>query len=161
MDEIAVIEGAMVAIRRSQRRRTLAGLSGASASGAVFDVLDVAEAAERDGERATVSTVAAALGVDQPRASKLVTAAVEAGLIRREADQADGRRSLLVRTSEGVEASERIHEFRRGVIERAVSSWSGADRADLARLLARFMADFTSVTSEGAPSEGTRRRSGP
>ncbi|MCC5577971.1 winged helix-turn-helix transcriptional regulator [Microtetraspora sp. AC03309] len=158
MDEIAVIEQAMVAIRRSQRRRTLAGMSGATAQGAVFDVLDVVEAAEHAGEPATVSAVAMALGVDQPRASRLVAAAVEAGLIRREADQADGRRALLVRTPGGIEMSDQAHGFRRGMIERAVSGWTGDDRSALAHLLARFMTDFARVTSAGpnrTPDSGT------
>ncbi|MGO4418609.1 MarR family transcriptional regulator, partial [Streptomyces sp. MCAF7] len=74
------IERAMVAIRRSQNRRSLARLAGeggadggdsprgAAAKGAAFDVLDAIEAAEQSGAPATVSGVAAALAVDQPRA---------------------------------------------------------------------------------------------
>ncbi|MFD4429251.1 MarR family transcriptional regulator, partial [Nocardia sp. NPDC058497] len=46
----------------------------------------------REAAEPTVSTVAAALAVDQPRASKLVAAAVTAGYLRRVADQSDGRR---------------------------------------------------------------------
>jgi hypothetical protein len=54
-------------------------------------VLDVVEAAERAGAVASVSSVAEGLHVDQPRASMLVALAVEVGLLRSEADQADGR----------------------------------------------------------------------
>src|SRR6266516_281332 len=103
--DIETIEQSMIALRRSQRRRTLARLSGALPNAAV-EVIDVIEAAELAGEPATVSAVADALNIDQPRASKLVAAAVEAGLVERRADQADGRRSLLARTPAGMAVTE-------------------------------------------------------
>lgn len=148
---VEAVERAMVALRRSQSRRSLARLheqqhptragSAGAADGdsAAVDVLDVIEAAERTGDRASVSSVAAALGVDQPRASKLVAAAVAAGLVRREADQGDGRRALLVATDAGRAVSERVHAFRRAVFATAMSDWSDGDRAAFARLLTRFV----------------------
>ena len=145
MDDIEMIEQSMIALRRSQRRRTLARLSGALPDSAV-EVIDVIEAAELAGKPATVSTVADALNIDQPRASKLVAAAVEAGLAERRADQADGRRSFLARTPAGVEVTEQVHGFRRRLISSALSSWDESDIADLARSLDRFITDFASVT---------------
>jgi DNA-binding MarR family transcriptional regulator len=145
MGDIETIERSMIALRRSQRRRTLARLSGALPDAAV-EVTDVIEAAELAGEPATVSTVADALNIDQPRASKLVAAAVEAGLVERRADQADGRRSLLARTPAGVGVTEQVHGFRRRLISSALSSWDESDIADFARLLDRFITDFASVT---------------
>jgi hypothetical protein len=72
------VERAMVALRRSQSRRTLARLAarrhGSQADGpaaAAYDVLDVIEAGEEAGRAATVTSVAAVLNIDQPRASKL------------------------------------------------------------------------------------------
>src|SRR5436190_13133495 len=139
-DPLESVERAMVAIRRSQTRRSLARLAGAQdGPGSAFDVLDVVEAAEQAGAPIGVSGVAAALAIDQPRASRLVAAAVAAGLLRREADQADGRRGLVVRTSAGREASEEVHRFRRSVFAAAMAGWSDADRADFARLLIRFV----------------------
>ncbi|WP_431773533.1 MarR family winged helix-turn-helix transcriptional regulator [Streptomyces cucumeris] len=141
------VERAMVAIRRSQSRRSLARLadqrspdSGADrAGGAAFDVLDAIEAAEQSGTPATVSGIAAALAVDQPRASKLVAGAVAAGLVRREADQADGRRALLVRTEAGRALTEEVRRFRRSVFAEAMEEWPEADQAAFARLLTRFV----------------------
>jgi DNA-binding MarR family transcriptional regulator len=141
---------AMVAIRRSQSRRALARLATSrhgdwqgstddSASRASADVLDTIEEAEDAGRPATVTSVAAALGIDQPRASKLVAAAVSDGLVRREADQADGRRSLLVRTPAGQRLSAQIHAFRQQVFGDAMAEWSAADRAEFATLLSRFV----------------------
>ena len=141
---MAAVERAMVAIRRSQTRRTLARLAGASGT-AGAEVLDVIEEAEEAGEPATVTSVATALNIDQPRASKLVAAAVAAGLVRREADQADGRRALLVRTPAGKDMSGQIHDFRQQAIAAAVADWPDAERAEFARLLTRFVTSFSGV----------------
>ncbi|HEV7935000.1 MAG TPA: MarR family winged helix-turn-helix transcriptional regulator [Actinomadura sp.] len=173
-EPVPMIERSMVAIRRSQSRRALARLAGRNVAPqamaaerdgprtgpgtrpgtAVLEVLDVVEAAEQAGDTATVSTVASALGVDQPRASKLVAAAVERGLLGRRADQADGRRSLLVRTPAGAAASEQVHDFRRDSIAAALQQWSEADQRIFAGLLDRFVADFGQVTGQ----EGSGRR---
>jgi DNA-binding MarR family transcriptional regulator len=144
--DVAAVERAMVAIRRGQTRRALARRAGASTTGT--EVLDVVEEAEETGEPATVTSVAAALNVDQPRASKLVAAAVEAGLVRREADQKDGRRALLVRTAEGQRVSAEIHAFRQQAIGAAIEDWPAAEQAEFARLLTRFVASFTPTTRE-------------
>lgn len=133
--QIADIERAMVAIRRRQSRRVLARTQGAP--GPEFDVLDVIEGA--GGAQVTVSTVAEALSVDQPRASRLVSAAVTAGLVRREADQADGRRAWLVLTGAGVQALEQAHRTRRAAFATATEDWTEAERTDFARLLTRFV----------------------
>src|SRR5690349_17108157 len=112
---LALIEAGMVAIRRRQTRRALAREHDeARPDPAVFDVVDAVEAAELDGHAVTVGDIAVALDVAQPRASKLVAAAVEAGLIERAADQRDGRRALLIRTVAGRELCERVHRSRRG-----------------------------------------------
>jgi DNA-binding MarR family transcriptional regulator len=146
---LAAIEAAMVAIRRSQRRRALARSSEPTEGDlAVFDVLDAVEAAEEAGDEVTVSSIAAALDVAQPRASKLVAAAVDAGLLVRVADQADGRRALLRRTEAGRELCGRVHTARRGTFDAAMAGWSARDRATFARLLARFVAGVTQVTQE-------------
>ena len=159
-EHIETVERAMVAIRRSQNRRTLGRLAAArqgagpgggrgtasgGAGGASADVLDIIEEAEETGGRATVTSVAAALDIDQPRASKLVAAAVAAGLVRREADQADGRRALLVRTPAGRLLSAQVHAFRRQVFGEAMAGWPAADRAEFARLLSRFVDSLAEV----------------
>ncbi|WP_433512805.1 MarR family winged helix-turn-helix transcriptional regulator [Nonomuraea sp. CA-143628] len=135
-NEIAAVERAMVAIRRRQSRRALARLQGAP--GPEFEVLDVIESASA-GTAATVSTVAEALSIDQPRASRLVAAAVAAGLVERRADQADGRRALLVLTDAGRTALEQAHRGRQAAFAEAMTGWSEAERAEFARLLTRFV----------------------
>lgn len=73
----------------------------------------------------------------------MVAAAVDAGLVRRTADQADGRRALLVRTAAGRRLSEQAHAFRRAAFAGGMAGWSAADRAAFARLLTRFVQGMT------------------
>lgn len=153
---LARIEDAMVTIRRRQTRRALARQFanhdgqelGAAGQAALFDVVDAVEAGELEGRAVTVTDVAAALDVAQPRASKLVAAAVDAGLVRREADQRDGRRALLLRTAAGRELSEHVHRTRRARFARATADWSPAERATFAQLLGRFVAGLTESGSQ-------------
>lgn len=100
------------------------------------------EAAEEAGEAVGVRGVADALRVDQPRASRLVTAAVEAGWVRRGADQTDGRRAPLAVTPAGRVALDQAHALRRSVVERVTVDWSEGERAEFARLFARFTEGF-------------------
>ena len=161
-EHVKAVERAMVAIRRSQTRRALTRLAEGRdntddtdvVGGSAVDVLDAIEAAEQAGTPATVSGVAAALNVDQPRASKLVAAAVEAGLVRREADQADGRRALLVRTERGNTLSQELHRFRRSIFAAAMSDWTDTDRAAFARLLTRFVESLAAMTGRDGKQDG-------
>lgn len=143
-NEVDAVERAVVAMRRSMTRRTFARAAGHGESAAAYDVLDVVEAA---GDRATVSSVATALQVDQPRASRLVAAAVESGWLVRVADQSDGRRAFLARTEAGRAVSEHIHGFRRSMFASAMNAWSDEERATFARLLTDFVAQLPGTTS--------------
>jgi len=137
-DPVVAVETAMVAVRRRQTRRALAGAAGAPAADtAAQDVLDALEAATGP---LGVTGVAEALGVDQPRASKLVATAVQAGLVRREADQADGRRSRLALTAAGRRRLAAVHDARRARFAAAMTDWSTVERAAFADLLTRFVA---------------------
>jgi DNA-binding MarR family transcriptional regulator len=140
---LKAIEAAMVTIRRRQTRRALAR-SSPYVDPALFDVVDAVEG----GGGVTVTDVAAALDVAQPRASKLVAAAVEAGLIRREADQRDGRKALLALTVSGRKLCERVHEGRRQRFAEATRNWDPAERATFAQLLTRFVDGLTETTAE-------------
>ncbi|WP_448812047.1 MarR family winged helix-turn-helix transcriptional regulator [Agromyces bauzanensis] len=86
----------------------------------------------------SVTDLASAVGVDQPRASRLVQAAVEAGHVRRDVDPADARRSILVITDAGRAALSSLLDHRRGAIERALADFSPDERRQFAVLLARF-----------------------
>ncbi len=131
-DPVAEVEAAMIAVRRRQTRRVFAGETGGDASQQVLDAL---EAAGQLG----VNGVAEALGVDQPRASKLVAAAVTAGLVRREADQHDGRRTVLLLTDAGRARLAEAHAYRQARFAAAMNTWSAGERKTFADLLTRFV----------------------
>ena len=145
---MAAIEQAMVAMRRSwsrrslQRRAAAAGSVGAAGAGAAeaaaFQVLDAIES----GGPLTGNGVADALGVDQPRGSRLVARAVEAGLVRRGADPDDGRRSVLVLTPRGARVLAEGHRARRAAVEAALAGWPDEDRETFARLLRAYVSGW-------------------
>ncbi|KIA65251.1 MarR family winged helix-turn-helix transcriptional regulator [Nocardia vulneris] len=133
-DEVtAAVAAAMVRIRRRQTRGALGRDSPIPV--AVFRALDAVAA---DPSR-TVTMLAAALGVDQPRASRLVAQAVSLGLLERTADQRDGRRSVLRLTADGDRAIAVAEAGRRSAMAAAMADWTAAERAEFARLLSRFV----------------------
>lgn len=86
----------------------------------------------------SVSEIAQVVGVDQPRASRLVQQSVELGLVRREADPADARRTRIALTDEGATVVRGFRGERRDAVRTALADFSDADRAELARLLAKL-----------------------
>ncbi|MGW9631788.1 MarR family winged helix-turn-helix transcriptional regulator [Agromyces sp. NPDC055520] len=111
----------------------------ALAHAARFRLLDALEGAEHP---PSVSELAEAIGVDQPRASRLVQAAVEAGHVRREADPSDARRSALVLTASGRKLLASARGTRRDAVETALAAFTPEETAEFARLLSRFIADW-------------------
>ena len=90
----------------------------------------------------SVSELAASMGVDQPRASRLVQAAVDAGHVRREADAVDARRTNVVLTDEGRALAGRAHGERTSAVEAALAGFTDAEREQLAALLERLVAGW-------------------
>ncbi|GAA4608868.1 MarR family winged helix-turn-helix transcriptional regulator [Actinoallomurus liliacearum] len=152
-EALIAVERAMVAIRRSQTRRALSRV-GRDLDGVTFDptVFGVLDAIEGMGRPCTITEVAAALDVDQPRASRLVARAVDAGLLVRLADQRDGRRTPVALTDAAREQLALIHRFRQETFARAMADWPDEDRVAFARLLTSFVQSFTALT--GTPGAG-------
>ncbi|MGP3533702.1 MarR family winged helix-turn-helix transcriptional regulator [Microbacterium sp. RD1] len=88
----------------------------------------------------SVSEAAEAIGVDQPRASRLVQQAVELGLARREPDPDDARRTRVAPTDAGTALVRGFRGERRDAVRQALEGFSDAERAELARLLAKLAA---------------------
>jgi len=155
-----VVEQAMVAIRRRQSRRSLARRAeyehGLAVSAAVTEVLDIVEANNDSGQQTTVTGLGRHLGLDQPRASKLAGQAITAGLLRRVADQHDGRRSLLELTAGGRAYLDRVHQYRRSQFARAMSGWTDQERETFAGLLTRFMTALGQPDTGQDPPNGKR-----
>ncbi len=146
---VAAIERAMVAIRRSQTRRTLNRLGAKGTRPSIdpttFGVLDAVEGRP---DAAAVGDIAQALGIDQPRASRLVARAVADGLLRREADQDDARRVILRLTTSARTALTSVHKSRQAVFARTTADWTQTDRTEFARLLTKFVDDFDRIVTE-------------
>jgi len=86
----------------------------------------------------TVSEVGEAIGVDQPRASRLVQQVVEMGLARREADPDDARRTRVALTDQGTAIVRGFRGERRDAIDTALEPFTDAERRELARLLTKL-----------------------
>ncbi|MFF5624541.1 MarR family winged helix-turn-helix transcriptional regulator [Microbacterium sp. LWH10-1.2] len=83
----------------------------------------------------SVSDLGAAIGVDQPRASRLVQQGVAHDLVRREADPDDARRTRIALTDEGRRLARGMRGERREVLGKALAAFTDDERAELARLL--------------------------
>lgn len=86
----------------------------------------------------TVGEIAEAVGVDQPRASRLVQQAAAMGFVQREADPEDARRTRIALTDAGSALVRGFRGERRGAVESALAGFSEQEREDLARLLAKL-----------------------
>ncbi len=87
-----------------------------------------------------ISEVAIAIGVDQPRASRLVNDAAERGLVVRAVDPRDARRSVITVTDAGRALLESARESRRTAVTEALAGFTPAETETLAALLTRFAA---------------------
>lgn len=90
----------------------------------------------------SVSALGEAIGVDQPRASRLVQQGVERGWLLREADPDDARRTRIVLTDEGRRMGRGIRGDRREALRTAMSALTAEEQAEFARLLAKVAANW-------------------
>ncbi|MEV4776394.1 MarR family winged helix-turn-helix transcriptional regulator [Microbacterium sp. LWH12-1.2] len=86
----------------------------------------------------SVSALGEAIGVDQPRASRLVQQGVELGYVRREADPDDARRTRIALTDEGRKLARGMRGERRELLGRALAAFTDDEQRDLARLLGKL-----------------------
>lgn len=86
----------------------------------------------------SVGEIADAVGVDQPRASRLVQQAVDLELVRREADPDDARRTRVALTDAGTRLVRGFRGERREAVDAALAAFTDDERAELARLLTKL-----------------------
>lgn len=86
----------------------------------------------------SVSDLGAAIGVDQPRASRLVQQGVAHGWVRREADPDDARRTRIALTDEGRTLAKGMRGERREMLGNALAAFTDEERMELARLLGKL-----------------------
>lgn len=86
----------------------------------------------------SITDLGHAIGVDQPRASRLVQSLADAGLVRRIPDPADGRRVAIEATKAGRAHIAAHAEARAAEVAVAAAALTPAERAELARLLTKL-----------------------
>ena len=86
----------------------------------------------------SVGEIAEAVGVDQPRASRLVQQGVELGLVRREVDPDDARRTRVALTEQGSAIARSFRGERRDAVGTALEGFTDLERDELARLLTKL-----------------------
>jgi len=79
---------------------------------------------------------------DPSTISRHVAVLVEKGLVRRVADESDGRASRLVVTDEGLRTLETLRSEREAYLRGITADWSEADLATLTELFGRLLDDL-------------------
>ncbi|MGN7948689.1 MarR family winged helix-turn-helix transcriptional regulator [Microbacterium sp. 22215] len=92
----------------------------------------------------SVSDLGAAIGVDQPRASRLVQQGVAHGFVRREADPDDARRTRIALTDEGRKVARGMRGERREALGKALAAFTDEEREQLAALLNKLADNWES-----------------
>lgn len=105
----------------------------------------VEDGPQRSGE------LARTFALDKSTMSRQVAALERAGLVERVDDPVDGRAFLVSVSAEGERSLDRVRTGRRRVFRELIGHWSDADRADFARLLARFNADMEAALPRRDP----------
>ncbi|MGE6740895.1 MarR family winged helix-turn-helix transcriptional regulator [Allorhizobium pseudoryzae] len=142
-DEIVRIGDSMTRMRVMMGRRVIGKMAIARAAPGLdlsqLDILHVVRRIETEGGEATVGAIAEAIRLDPSRGSRIVADLVSLNLLRRQACQNDGRRSILRLTNKGEELLEEIRAVKHSIVEQATGDWPEAERLAFARSFSRFM----------------------
>ncbi|AYD00077.1 MarR family transcriptional regulator [Neorhizobium sp. NCHU2750] len=111
--------------------------------------LDALRAMSRIDGEVTVGAIADVMRLDPSRGSRIVAELVAQGILRRAASQADGRRSIVVRTELGDELMGKFEETKRRLLAEMLDGWGEDDLAAFAVLFDKFVSKF----EETYPSE--------
>lgn len=145
----ALLDAVGAAFARMRRRTALVNVDPPVtrkdiARNQVINIVD-----EADGET-TVGGIAYQLTVDPSVASRMVTDCISAGLLERAASQADGRRTVLHLTADGITLRDRFRSQHRQAFVHITRDWPEAERREFARLLLKY----ADATAELGPRTG-------
>ena len=96
---------------------------------------------------ASISELADAIGVDQPRASRLVADAAAHGYVERTPDPSDARRTVVQLSASGREFLASMKDSRRSAVTNALDGFTDEETATFAALLSRFVAAWPAARS--------------
>ena len=134
-------------IARTAIANTVPGLETAH-----LDVLDVMGRIEGE---ITVGAIAETMRIDPSRGSRLVTDLVSRGVLRRDASQEDGRRSLLVRTELGDALLAELQAVKRSLLVNVLGDWPEEELSAFSHLFEKFISGFEAVYPGGAGRPST------
>ena len=100
------------------------------------------------------------LHADPSTVSRHVAVLVEQGLVRRVADESDGRATRLVVTDAGLDALEQLGRDRAAFLQRVTADWDQTDLTAFGGLLGRFLDDLAAALpgeAATAPAPGVLR----
>ncbi|RBM11725.1 MarR family winged helix-turn-helix transcriptional regulator [Streptomyces sp. PT12] len=103
---------------------------------------------------AGVKALACGMGIDSSTVTRQVAPLVEAGLVRRAADPADGRAVVLQISPLGSERLAEVRDSRRRLISTLTEGWTPQERADFCALLTRFNGAITRLQTGGPDTGG-------
>jgi DNA-binding MarR family transcriptional regulator len=106
-----------------------------------------------DGGPLTMGSLAGRCAMDVGLATRQVVTLEDQGLVRRQADPADGRRTIVEATPDGAAVAGRLQELRRRHLALSLAGWTAADLARFDALLTRFVADTTGTSFEDLASD--------
>ena len=142
-DDVLAISSTMARMRLMIGRRIIGRMTIAKlAPGLELSHIDVLDIVNRADTPATVGAIAEAMRLDPSRGSRVVAEMVGRDLLKREASQEDGRRSVIEITPFGRSILEEMRNAKIGIIRDVVSDWPEQDVADFARLFDRFIGRF-------------------
>jgi DNA-binding MarR family transcriptional regulator len=111
-------------------------------------VLEAIDAASARGSRA-IGDVAAELGLDRSNASRMLAAAVAAGLVDKTISPADARRTELRMTTEGRSMLTTARAWQQEAFVQLVAGWSRSDARRFAAYLERLALESRKPSNEG------------
>ena len=100
------------------------------------------------------------LHADPSTVSRHVAVLVEEGLVRRVADESDGRATRLVVTDAGLDALAQLGRDRAAFLQRVTADWDQTDLTAFSGLLGRFLGDLAAALPGDAaatPAPGVLR----
>lgn len=133
--------------RPNWRRRVLDG-AGPVTNVSTLRVLRAVEQRQQAGSGASIRDVAEYLAVEHSTASRLVTSAVEAGLLTKTSAGDDQRRRELVLTDVARKALATVTDRRRELVAETVADWPDGDVDTLVTLLERLTERFERVAGK-------------
>lgn len=114
-----------------------------------LDILEVVVRIRREGGEATVGAIADAMRIDPSRGSRLVAELVSQGILKRDASQEDGRRSLIAPTEAGEALLTEIRAVKHAIVAQATRTWLDEERQAFSHLFERFLDGFEQIFQAG------------